>query len=65
MLDDLPPDRGGTVEKQQNPIRIELTDEQRKQLKDASGEDFNVLEFQVQELETRIVPAYVKIGLHY
>jgi hypothetical protein len=48
------------VEQNQNPIRIELTEEQRKQLKQASGEDFDVLELNVQELEARIVPLRLK-----
>ncbi|HTJ24458.1 MAG TPA: hypothetical protein VL383_18795 [Gemmatimonadaceae bacterium] len=42
------------MEKKQ-PVRIELTDEQKKQIKDASGEDITALEFS-QELEQRITP---------
>lgn len=37
-------------------IRIELTDEQKKQIKEASGEDVSAIEFTVQELEQRITP---------
>ena len=37
-------------------IRIELTDEQRKQIKAASGEDISALEFTQEELEQRIAP---------
>lgn len=37
-------------------IRIELTDEQRKQIKAASGEDVSALEFTQEELEQRIAP---------
>jgi hypothetical protein len=37
-------------------IRIELTPNQKKQIKDASGEDVNVLEFTKDELERRIAP---------
>ena len=37
-------------------IRIELTDEQKKQVKDASGEEVTALEFTPQELEQRIAP---------
>jgi hypothetical protein len=38
-------------------IRIELTDEQKKHIKDASGEDVSVIEFTAQELEERIAPS--------
>lgn len=37
-------------------IRIELTDEQKKQIKEASGEDVTALELSPQELEQRIAP---------
>ena len=37
-------------------IRIELTDEQKKQIKEASGEDVTAIEFTVQELEQRVAP---------
>jgi hypothetical protein len=37
-------------------VRIELTEEQRKQIKEASGEDVSAIEFTVQELEQRITP---------
>jgi hypothetical protein len=37
-------------------IRIELTNEQRQQIKNQSGEDVSVLEFTAQELEQRIAP---------
>ena len=40
----------------QTPVRIELTPEQRKQIKDASGEDVTNLEFTIQELEERVAP---------
>jgi hypothetical protein len=43
--------------KQDEPrIRIELTPEQKKQIKEASGEDVNSIEFTAQELESRIAP---------
>ena len=38
-------------------IRIELTPEQQKQIKDASGEDVTALEFTAKELEERIAPS--------
>ena len=41
----------------QTPIRIELTTEQKEQIKTASGEDVSTLEFTIQELEQRIAPA--------
>ena len=44
-------------EKPQPKMRIELTPEQRKQIKEASGEDAEVLEFSPQELEDRIAPS--------
>ena len=37
-------------------VRIELTEEQKKQIKEASGEDVSDIEFTVQELEQRITP---------
>lgn len=37
-------------------VRIELTEEQKKQIKEASGEDVSAIEFTVQELEQRITP---------
>ena len=41
-------------------IRIELTPEQRKHIKDASGEDVSTVEFTIQELEERVAPARIK-----
>jgi hypothetical protein len=46
---------GDTMEKKET-IRIELTDEQKKQIKDASGQDVQALEITAQELEQRIAP---------
>jgi len=37
-------------------VRIELTSEQKKQIKDASGQDVAALEFTQEELEQRIAP---------
>ncbi len=46
----------------ENRIRIELTDKQKKQIKQASGEEVSLLEFTVRELEERIAPLlHVKI----
>lgn len=44
------------MEKQKERIRIELTAEQKKQIKDASGEDVQAIELTAQELEDRIAP---------
>ena len=41
-------------------IRIELTPEQKKQVKDATGEDISTVEFTVQELEERVAPVFLK-----
>ena len=41
-------------------IRIQLTEEQRKQIKDAGGKDIEALELTVQELEERIAPLHFK-----
>ena len=44
-------------------IRIELTPEQKKQIKAASGEDVSAFEFTQGELEQRIAPIIVmKMG---
>jgi hypothetical protein len=37
-------------------IRIELTDDQKKQIKAASGRDVQALELTAEELEERIAP---------
>ena len=44
------------MEKDQTRIRIQLTDEQKKQIKEASGEEITAIEFTAQELEDRIAP---------
>ena len=44
------------MKKEDSRIRIELTPEQKKQIKDAAGEDVNAIEFTAQELEARIAP---------
>jgi hypothetical protein len=46
--------------KKDERIRIELTEEQKKQLKETSGKDVKALEFTVEELEARIAPIYFK-----
>lgn len=47
---------GTTMEKKPERIRIELTAEQKKQIKEASGEDVEAIELTAQELEDRIAP---------
>jgi hypothetical protein len=37
-------------------IRIELTEDQKQKIKQASGEEISVIEFTMQELEERIAP---------
>lgn len=44
------------MEKPQSPIRIELTDEQKEQIRRTSGKTVSALEFSVEELEQRIAP---------
>jgi hypothetical protein len=50
------------MEKEQAPIRIELTDEQKEQIKQASGKTVSTLEFTVAELEQRIAPVSLSYG---
>jgi hypothetical protein len=50
------------MDKQESRIRIELTDEQQKQIKAACGEDVTVIEFTPQELEDRIAPLTMKFA---
>jgi hypothetical protein len=47
---------GPTMEKKPERIRIQLTAEQKKQIKDASGEDVDAIELTAEELEDRIAP---------
>jgi len=46
--------------KEEPRIRIELTQEQKQQIKDASGEDVVAIELTARELEDRIAPAVIK-----
>ena len=41
-------------------LRIELTAEQKRQIKEASGEDVSTLEFTAEQLEQRIAPMVIK-----
>ena len=50
------------MKKEEPRIRIELTNEQQKQIKAASGEDVAVIEFTAQQLEDRIAPLIHKFA---
>jgi hypothetical protein len=41
---------------QKDTVRIELTEEQKQQLQETTGQDASAIEFSVQELEERIAP---------
>jgi hypothetical protein len=45
---------------EQKPVRLELTDEQKAQVKAATGKDARAIELNVEELEARIAPTKVK-----
>jgi hypothetical protein len=47
----------------QDRIRIELTSEQSKLIKETSGHEISALEFEVKELEQRIAP-FCASGTH-
>ncbi len=44
------------AEQKKNPIRIQLTPEQRKKVMKATGRDADAIEFSAEELEERIAP---------
>lgn len=52
------------MEQQPTPIRIELTDDQARKVKEASGQSVTALEFSVQELEERIAPSTISVTYH-
>jgi hypothetical protein len=56
-----PPDQEHTMS-EQKPIRLELTEEQKAQVKAATGKDARALELNVEELEQRIAPTKVWQG---
>jgi hypothetical protein len=49
------------MDKNSNPLRIELTDEQKKQIKEATGKDAAAVEFNADELEDRIAPYTIEV----
>jgi hypothetical protein len=38
------------------PVRIELTEDQKKQIREATGKDASAIELTVEELEERVSP---------
>lgn len=52
------------MEKQPTRIRIELTDDQTRQIKEASGQSVTALDFSIQELEERIAPSGIHVEYH-
>ena len=48
--------------KQPKRFEIHLTDEQKAQVKAATGKDAEIVELSVEELEERIAPATLKAG---
>ena len=48
------------TEQKSDRIRIELTDAQKKQIKEQAGSDVQALEFTAKELEERIAPFNIK-----
>lgn len=48
---------GGTMEEKKNtPIRIDLTEEQKQVIREATGRELDRLEFTAEVLEERIAP---------
>ena len=47
------------------PIRIQLTPEQAREIKVAIGRDAEAIELTVQELEQRVVPSYTTGGTDF
>ena len=50
------------MDKPESRIRIDLTDDQRQQIRDALGKDVPSLEFTFAELEERIAPVSLNFG---
>jgi hypothetical protein len=47
----------GTMKDQKNQFRIELTPDQKNQVRHATGKDAEAVELSVEELEERIAPS--------
>ena len=52
------------TDKKKTPVRVVLTEEQRKQIQSETGRDAEAVEFNVEELEERIAPARIAAGVH-
>jgi len=50
------------MEKKQ-PVRIELTEDQKKQILAATGKDASAIELTVEELEERVSPRAKKLSI--
>jgi hypothetical protein len=46
------------------PVRIELTEEQKRQIKEVVGREASAVEFDADELEDRIAPFSVRVDFH-
>jgi hypothetical protein len=46
-----------------NAVRIELTEEQQKKIREATGKDASTIEFTAEELEERIAPRGSDFGV--
>ncbi|MBI4514168.1 MAG: hypothetical protein HY702_08670 [Gemmatimonadetes bacterium] len=44
------------MERKKGSLRIQLTDEQKKQIREATGKNASVIELTLQELEERVSP---------
>ena len=47
------------MEKKPTTIRIQLTEAQRKELREQTGRDMEVLELDLAELEPRVTPTHI------
>ena len=43
-------------------VRIELTEQQKQQVREATGKDLDSLEFTAEALEDRVAPARIRFG---
>jgi hypothetical protein len=51
------------MSKDEKTVRIELTEEQKKLVREETGREANSIEFSAEELEQRIAPAKTPYGL--
>ncbi|HEX9727326.1 MAG TPA: hypothetical protein VGA37_02330 [Gemmatimonadales bacterium] len=45
-------------------FRLDLTDEQKRQIREATGNDAEALELSLEELEDRIAPSQIRPRMH-